>query len=202
MSFAIVDRPDTRASCCSSQVLRLSTSGLVRLCRCAQPLVRRAAADLGLDRVQLADAFERLGRDRRVAALGDVVEAATEVAPAEGQRQRSAGALGIGQRIIGDVAVDLQDAAEAGEMANRVLAAATRRIEIGHGRRVGAAPWPIIARDGPQVAGLGAAAPRIEHGSVSSANSLGELFRISTSRACRARARRRRSRPSAPASLD
>ncbi len=63
--------------------------------------IRGLAADLGLDRIQLGDALERLRRDRRAAALGDVVEAATEVAPAEGERQRSAGALGIGQRVIG-----------------------------------------------------------------------------------------------------
>src|SRR2546425_4666232 len=76
---------------------------------------------------------------------------------------RTALTLRIGERVIGNIAVDLEGAAEAGEMAHGVLTAATRRIEIGHRRWVGAAPWSIIACDGPQVAGFGAAAPRIEH---------------------------------------
>jgi len=53
------------------------------------------------------------------------------VAPAEGERQRRTSTLGVGQRVIGNVAVDLQGAAEAGKMANGMLGAAARSVELG-----------------------------------------------------------------------
>ena len=37
------------------------------------------------------------------------------------------------------------------------------RVEIDHGRRIGAGPGPVVAGDRPEVAGLGPPAPRIEH---------------------------------------
>ena len=51
------------------------------------------AADRLLDRVKSSDALERFARDRRVAALGDVEEVTPQVRPAEGERDRLAGAL-------------------------------------------------------------------------------------------------------------
>ncbi len=45
-----------------------------------------------------------------------------------------------------------------------MLGAATGSIQVGDGRRIAAAPWSIIARDGPEVAGLGPATARIEDG--------------------------------------
>ena len=56
-------------------------------------LVGASAADRLLDRVERGDALERLAGDRRVAALGDVEELAPQVRPAEGERDRLAGAL-------------------------------------------------------------------------------------------------------------
>ena len=56
-----------------------------------------------------------------------VVEPATEVAPAEGERQRASGALGIGQHFIGDVAIDLQRAAEVGKRRFGVYPVGQRR---------------------------------------------------------------------------
>ena len=49
-------------------------------------------------------------RDRRVAALGDVVELAPEVPPAVGEHERAAVAFWLGQLPVGDVAVDLEHA--------------------------------------------------------------------------------------------
>ncbi len=43
-------------------------------------------------------------------------------------------------------------------------AAATGRVAVGDRRRIAAAPWPVVARDRPHVAGLGLAATGIEHG--------------------------------------
>jgi len=44
-----------------------------------------------------------------------------------------------------------------------MLAASARRIRVDDSRRAGSAPGPVIARDRPEVAGLGLAAPGIEH---------------------------------------
>src|SRR4051794_39383133 len=48
-------------------------------------LVGAHAADRLLDGIELADAFERLARDRGIAALGDVEELAAQMCPAEGE---------------------------------------------------------------------------------------------------------------------
>src|SRR5690606_28316208 len=77
--------------------------------------VGRLAADLGLDSIQRADTLQRVAGDRRVPTLGDVVEAAPEVRPAQGEGERTAGAYGIGERAVGGIAIDLQDTGEAGE---------------------------------------------------------------------------------------
>lgn len=49
-------------------------------------------------------------------------------------------------------------------MGVRALSLAIWRINIGHHRRIRAAPWSIIASIGPQLPGLRPSAPRIEHG--------------------------------------
>ena len=68
-----------------------------------------------------------------------------------------------GQRPIAGVAVDLEDALEAGEMRDRLRRRAVGRIDIGDRRRVGSAPGAIVPRIGPELAGLGPPAPGIEH---------------------------------------
>ena len=73
-------------------------------------LVRAHPADRLLDRIEFADAFERLARDRGVAPLGDVKELAAQMCPAEGKRNRLAG-CGGGDRLVGGVTVALHDAA-------------------------------------------------------------------------------------------
>src|SRR5438874_10591426 len=93
---------------------------------CGSPGLCALPADLVLDLIEPADAQQSLGRDRRVAALGDVVEAAPEMAPAQRQHERAALTLRTGEGVIGNIAVDLQGAAEAGEMLHGVFAAAAR----------------------------------------------------------------------------
>jgi hypothetical protein len=44
-----------------------------------------------------------------------------------------------------------------------MLGAAPGGVEIDHRRRIGAGPGSIVARERPEVAGLGPPAPRIEH---------------------------------------
>src|SRR6516162_1136087 len=126
--------------------------------------LRGAAADLRLDRIELADAHKRLGRDRCIASYVDLVELPSQMAPTKGERHRTAGTADTCQLVIAGVAVDLQHAAEAFKKRDGVFLASPWRISVGNRRRLRAAPGPIVARNRPQEAGLGLAPPRIEHG--------------------------------------
>src|SRR5436309_13316747 len=63
-------------------------------------------ADLVLDLIEPADAQQRLGRDWRIAALGDVVEAAPEMAPAQREHERAAITISIRRRVISNIDID------------------------------------------------------------------------------------------------
>ena len=69
----------------------------------------------------------------------------------------------LGKRGVAAIAIDLQDAGEVAEVRLGPLALAIGGVDIGDHRRIIAAPWSIVARIGPDLAGLGPAAPRIEH---------------------------------------
>ncbi len=69
----------------------------------------------------------------------------------------------LGKSPIATVAVDLQHTLEAGKMSNRPLGLAVGCVDVGDAGRVRPAPGSIIARIGPELAGLGSSAPRIEH---------------------------------------
>jgi hypothetical protein len=83
-----------------------------------------------------------------------------------GERHRAAIAAGIGERVVGGVTVDLQDAGEARELLDRMLGAPAQRVEIGNRGRVGPFPGSVIAGDRPEVAGLGLPPTGIEHRSL------------------------------------
>ena len=138
-------------------------TGPARACRTARRSSLDCAPDLGLDLIERTDPLQRLARDRRMTALGDVVEAAPEVRPAQRERHRAADTFPIGQGIVGPIAIDLQGAGEAGEVTHGVLLAAPRRVEVGDRRRITAAPRPVVARNRPQIPGLGSPTSRIEH---------------------------------------
>ena len=53
------------------------------------PLVGRTAADARFDGVDLGDALQRLGRNRRAGGLMEVVEFTPHMRPAEGQCHRA-----------------------------------------------------------------------------------------------------------------
>ena len=124
--------------------------------------VGAAASDGLLDRIEGGDPLKRLAGDRCGAALGDVVEAAPHMGPAEGERDRLL-ARSFGDGLVGRVPVALHDAAIAVEQSEGVHGAATGSVGVGDGRRIGSAPRPVVARHGPEVALLGAAASGIEH---------------------------------------
>jgi hypothetical protein len=125
-------------------------------------LLGAVAADRLLDRIERGNAHERLAGDRRRTALGDVEEAAPQMGPAEGKRDRIA-ARGVGNGFVSLVPIALHDAAIAIEQLERVDRAATGSVGEGDRRRIGSAPRPIVARNRPEVSLLGAAAARIEH---------------------------------------
>ena len=77
--------------------------------------------------------------------------------------KREAHVAPFGERAIAGIAVDLENALEAGEVGDRLRRLAVGRIDIGDCRRVRSAPGPVVSRIGPKLAGLGAPAPRIEH---------------------------------------
>jgi hypothetical protein len=69
----------------------------------------------------------------------------------------------LGELAIAGIAIDLQDSSEACKMGDRSVGFAIGRIDIGDARRIGAAPWPVVRRIGPELTGLGAPAAGIEH---------------------------------------
>ncbi len=121
------------------------------------------AANACLDLIERAYALERLGRDRCRLGLGQIIKAATHMAPAE--RQRHAWLIGLGpnELLVGVIPVALQDAAITAKQGLGMMMTAAGRVVVDHGGRLAAAPRPVITRDGPEIALLGAAAAWIEH---------------------------------------
>ncbi len=107
-----------------------STSGRLRLLPDGATLAGGAAADLVLDLVQGGDAAQRLVGDRPHAALREFIKPPADMAPAE----RKLHVAALGQHLVAAIAVDLQGAAEAGEMGDRPRRRAVRRVDIGHDR--------------------------------------------------------------------
>ena len=79
------------------------------------------------------------------------------------QQNASPGLALVGQRLVGAVAVDLQDAAKAGKMHGGPPVLAVGLVDIANARQLRVAPGPIVARVGPELAGLGLSPARIEH---------------------------------------
>ena len=108
--------------------------------------------------VELGDAAQHFGRDRR--AVGELVELAPDMGPAEGELDLLPPP---GERGIAAIAIDLQDTGEVAEVRFCPLALAIGGIDIGNHRRIIAAIWSIITGIGPQLPRLGPPAPRIQH---------------------------------------
>ena len=89
--------------------------------------VGAAATDVLFDGVKPCDALERPAGDRRRAGGGKFVEAAPDMGPAKGELHVAA----FSKHPVTAIAVNLQDALEAGEMSDRPLGLAIRRIDVG-----------------------------------------------------------------------
>lgn len=93
------------------------------------------------------------------AGCREFVEVAPHVHPAEGELHLAT----FGKLWVGIVAIDLQDALEAGEMAEQPLGFAVGCIDVGDAGRIEAAPGPVVGGISPELAGLGAPSTGIEH---------------------------------------
>jgi hypothetical protein len=118
--------------------------------------------------------------------------------PAQGQANLAA----FGQHLVAAVAIDLADAAEAGEMSDRPFRLAVGSIDIDDAGWIGAAPRPVIAGISPELPVFVRPRPGSSTGVVvSSANSLGELFSSASIRSCTGR-NRKAARPTQSASVE
>src|SRR5579872_6329372 len=123
----------------------------------------RSAAEGFLDRVKLGDALKSLAgnrswRRRRLAL--DLHKLAPQMRPAEGERSGQ----GVRTRLsdhgfVSLIAVAVDDAAIALKQPQAMNGAAARCIGIDHPRRIRSGPRSVIARQRPEVAGFGPAAP-------------------------------------------
>ena len=174
MALAILELPGTRGRVFSSQDLNFSSRGLLLAWRTLRRASALLSADGLFDFVKRCDLDERLFGERRVAANGDLVEPPPQMGPAEGQDERLRWWPAAREVLVGGIAVDLQNAAEALEMAFHMLRPAARRIAIDDGGRIAAAPGPVVASISPELAALHALAARIEDGA---ARLVGKQFR-------------------------
>jgi len=92
--------------------------------------------------------------------LGQLVDYRPHVRPG---RRRVQLLPSLRQSGIAAKAIDLQDAGEVAEMRFGPLALAIGSIDVGHHRRILAAPRSIVPGIGPELARLRTAAPTIEH---------------------------------------
>ena len=109
-------------------------------------LVGTAATDFLFDCIESDDALKRFVGDRRGTGGGELVKAAANVGPAEGELHVTT----LCEDPVAAIAVNLENALEAGEMTNRPLGLAIRRIDVDNARWIGAAPRPIIVRNPTQ----------------------------------------------------
>ena len=129
-----------------------------------EALARGGAPDVGLDGIELGDPAQPFGGDVRAVAVEDLLQLAPCVRPAMRDAQRRAApARRLGQPVVAGIAIDLQDAVEAGQEGFCILARAAGGVEVDHARRGLTAPGPVIPGQRPEVAGLRRAAPRIQH---------------------------------------
>lgn len=85
--------------------------------------------------------------------------AAASVHPAECEPNLAA----MSKLWINAVTIDLEDALEAGKMAEQALGFAVGCIDIGDPWRIEPTPGPVVGGIGPKLAGLGAPSTGIEH---------------------------------------
>src|SRR3954467_10391205 len=118
-----------------------------------------ALADVLLDSIEQRDALQRFVSDRRGFGDGAVVETAAHMRPAACEADLAL----LSQRPVPGVAVDLENALEAGEMRDRLRGRSVGSVDIGDSRRVCSAPRAVVSGISPELPGLRPAPAGIEH---------------------------------------
>jgi hypothetical protein len=108
--------------------------------------------------LELSDAPQRFGSNRRAGCLMHLIEPAPRMGPARCQLDFAAGAEALKPRI----AIDLDDAPKPRQMRCWTVAPTIRTIEIDSRRWIRAAPGPVIPRLDPEPASLSAATTGID----------------------------------------
>src|SRR6266481_103349 len=126
-----------------------------------EPLLGAQAADLRLDGVDDLQALDHLVRERRLRRLVHLDEFAPGMRQTKRQPDRTA--LTTRERLVGGIAVHLQNAGEARQLPGDLLGATAVGEYVGNRRRRRAAPRAIIHRMRPELAGPGAMSSRIKH---------------------------------------
>src|SRR6185437_11063492 len=113
------------------------TSLLARL----PSMISRMTAYFSLDRVEITDARQHLGGERRLRADVELVEAAPHVRPAECQLHRAVGPI-ADNPLEPVISVDLEHTLEPRQVPRRARGLAVLGIHVGSGRVRRAAPGP------------------------------------------------------------
>src|ERR1700730_16237131 len=128
----------------------------------SQSYLGARAPDTFLDSVDRRDALDHFLSERRLRRLVDLHEPSSCMRQTEGEADCSSLARILGQRLVGHIAVDLQDTRIVNQLRRDLTLAAAVREHIGHRRRRWSAPWAVVDRMSPELAGLGAAPSGIE----------------------------------------
>jgi len=127
-----------------------------------QSIHRRLAAHAVLNRVKGGDSPQRFHRDRCF-RLGQIVEAAADMAPTECQRDGRLSGLGADERLVGLIAIALQDAPIAAEQRRGMDMPSAERVAIYDSGGFAAAPRAVVTSNSPEIALLGPPTSGVEH---------------------------------------
>ena len=150
----------------------LDQRGAARLAL-GEPPLRRAASDLGLDGVEFGDPAQALGGDLRAAAVVDFAEPGRNICPTGDLGDRSRRSPGCVEAVVAGETVGLQDAGEAAQMLDRMIARAVPRVAEQGRRRVRTAERPVVADIDPGPPGRGLAPGQYRHGGVVAVQAFG-----------------------------
>ena len=133
--------------------------GLGAIAASREPVARRLTAYVGFYGIEFGDLAQRLGRDRRVCCLRDLVELAPCMAPTCGEHDVALARQGFEAGI----AVDMEHALEVLQMGSWTLSSAVWREHKDCRRRLRPTPAALLAGINPETSGLRSSATGIEH---------------------------------------
>src|ERR1700730_4045296 len=161
MASASGDLDEMSLSTSVSRIFSSAISGPVSFLRAANrisALVPRTR----LDSVNRCDPLDHFLSEWRLRRLVDLHELSSCMQQTEGEPDCSSLPHVLGQRLIGHIAINLQDTRIVGQLRRDLTFAATVREHIGYRRWRWSAPRTVVDRMSPELAGFGSAPSRIE----------------------------------------